>query len=383
MKKKKLIIGAAAAVLLGGIIVFRFMQKPETDVASAVPAVVVEKPSTGSIYVETGLTGSIEPADSVSVIPKAAGEVTEVAIRAGDVVQEGQKLVHIDTKMVDSARISRDSAQIAASDAATNLSRMQALAAAGDISQQQLEQASSSARTAALQLESAKLNLKNQMEYSDITAPITGRVESVSVEVHDNVSQQNVICVISGEGSKIVSFNVTDRIVKNLNVGDRIRVEKQGKEFYGQITEISSMVDSQTGLFKVKASMDGADDLATGATVKLYVVGSKAENVMTIPTDCIYYNGGQAQVYTVDEDNTTVHLVPVTVGVYDSKNSEILDGIDMDSRVIQTWTSELFEGAKVQIAESAAAQEKEADGNPETGSSEPSAEETSQAGQAK
>ena len=35
-----------------------------------------------------------------------------------------------------------------------------------------------------------------------------------------------------------------------------------------------------------------------GAQVKLYVTSSKAENVMMIPTDAIYYQGGKAMVYT-------------------------------------------------------------------------------------
>ena len=65
------------------------------------------------------------------------------------------------------------------------------------------------------------------MEYSSISAPIGGMVESTGVEVHDTVSAQNVICVISGEGSKAVSFAVTEKIIGGLQVGDEIRIEKK------------------------------------------------------------------------------------------------------------------------------------------------------------
>ena len=67
--------------------------------------------------------------------------------------------------------------------------------------------------------------------------------------------------VISGEGEQRVSFSVTERVAKNLSVGDEIRIEKDGAEYRGFITEVSGMVDAATGMFKVKASMDQADEV--------------------------------------------------------------------------------------------------------------------------
>ena len=76
---------------------------------------------------------------------------------------------------------------------------------------------------------------------------------------------------------------------------------------------------------KLKHPFEDADSLATGAQVKLYVTSSKAENVMMIPTDAIYYQGGKAMVYTY-KDNA-VHEVPVEVGIYDAEKTEITGGL--------------------------------------------------------
>ena len=113
----------------------------------------------------------------------------------------------------------------------------------------------SSRKDGKAQYDAAKLAYDNQIEFSTITAPISGLVESFNVEVHDNVAQSNVLCVISGEGTKAVSFNVTERVVDGLSTGDVIRIEKNGSDYHGVITEISSMVDASTGLFKIKASL--------------------------------------------------------------------------------------------------------------------------------
>ncbi len=365
MKKKGKIITAVVIVAAAAVILPRFLKPKEEVAAASLPVVSIQKPEMGNIELYTGLTGTVEPSDIVYVIPKAAGEVTETYVKAGDYVQEGQKLLHIDTKQVDAAKISLDSAAIGLQDANTNLQRMTVLYQSGDISQQQFEQAQTGAKTAKLQYDSAKLNYDNQIEFSSITAPISGLVESFNVEVHDNVAQSNVLCVISGEGSKAVSFNVTERVVNGLKVGDPVRIEKNGSEYQGAISEISSMVDSDTGLFKVKASLDGADALATGAQAKLYVTSERADNVMLIPTDAVYYEGGQAMVYLY-KDNA-VREAQVEVGIYDSEKTEITGGLTLDDDVIVTWSSELFEGSQVEIYQGENAQSAEtSEGEKET-----------------
>ena len=105
------------------------------------------------------------------------------------------------------------------------------------MSQQAFEQVQSSAKMAQLQYDSAKIAYDNQVEFSSITAPISGKVESVSVEVHDNVGTQNIICVISGEGAKQVNFSVTERVVAGLHVGDTVIISKNGTDYEGTISE--------------------------------------------------------------------------------------------------------------------------------------------------
>ena len=361
MKAKKWIIAAAAAAVLAAVVLPRFLKPKDTEAAASTPAVTLEKPVYGTIEVKTGLTGKVEPSDMVYVIPKAAGEVTEVFVSVGDIVEEGQNLLHIDTKQVEGAKFQLDSAAISVSDAETNLKRMQVLAQSGDISQQQLEAAQTAAKMAKIQYDGAKLAYDNQIEFSDVTAPIGGKIESLSAEVHNNVAAGTVLCVISGSGTKAISFNVTERIASNLSAGDPVEVEKNGTLYHGIVTDVDTMVDAATGLFKVKASMEKADALPTGTMVKLYVISEKSENTLLIPVNAVTYSGGKSYVYT--EVDGKVHEVPVTVGVYDSSQAEILEGLTAEDEVIVTWSAELYEGAAIQIAGAAAGEEASQDAN--------------------
>ena len=349
MKKSVIVAGVAAVAVVASLAAVRVLKPKAPEAEAAVPVVEVQTPQTGTIELYRDLVGKVEPSDVVYIYPKMPGEVLEVFVKAGDMVQEGQAICTIDTRQVDNARLSLQAAEMGRNDAQRNLQRQKALFAAGDIASAAYEQAQTQAKNAQIQYETAKLNYDNQVEYSNITASIAGKVEICDIEVHDNVAGQNLICVISGEGSKAVSFSVPEKIADQMQVGSRVRIEKNGSEYQGSVTEISSMIDAATGLFKVKASVEKGDALSTGSSVKLSVTSQKVENVMTLPVDAVYYSGGDAYVYTYD--NGTVHHVPVEVGIYDSQRIQLVSGIGAQDEVITTWSSELFEGSVVQKAE--------------------------------
>lgn len=354
IKSRKVKIGIAAAavivIALGASSIFGKkggQPMPMAGMEAEPPVVKTMEPYTGNISLTTGLTGTIEPSDVVHIYAKAGGDVTAVMVKAGDTVTQGQVLCEIDTEQVESAKNSMDAAALSMTEAQNTLNRMQILYASGDLSAQEYEQYANAAESSRLQYESAKLSYDRAVEYSTITAPISGKVESCDVEVYDNVNQGAQLCVISGEGRQRVSFYVTQRMMDNLALGDALEIEKNGVTYQAYISEISSMVDDSTGLFKVKAELEEAGGIATGSTVKLDVVTSHAEDTMLIPVDAIYYSGGDGYVYVYRDGKA--EMVQVEVGLYDSENAQILSGLSMDDMVISTWSSDLYEGATVQL----------------------------------
>lgn len=355
--KKSIVFAGAAVALVAIVAVPQILRAKTTVEEAAIPVVEVTNPEQGSIELFRGLVGKVEPADVIYIYPKAAGEVTNVFVKAGDIVEAGQALCDIDTKQVEAARLSMEAAKAAADNANATLARQQVLYAAGDIAPATFEGVQTQARASQIQYEQAKLNYDYQMEFSHITATISGKIESFDVEVHDNVAAGMLLGVIAGEGSQAVSFSVPEKIVSQMSLGDTIRIEKNGSEYSGTINDISSAIDASTGLFKVKATVEGGDALPTGSQVKLYVTADKAENVMTLPVDSVYYSGGNPFVYICEDG--IVHQVPVEVGIYDSERIQILSGIEETTQVISTWSSELYEGSQVDIVSAAAQTEQD------------------------
>ena len=347
-KMGKIAAGAAVVGVLGVAILFRMNQSDDVMEAIPDPTVRVEHPVEGTIALQTGLTGTVSAAESVYIIATGSGEVLEVYAKLGDIVEKDQELFKIDNLQLDSAKIQLDAAQIQLKDAQTNLNRMKVLYESGDISAQAYEQIVSGVESAKLQVKGLQLAYDAQQDATVVKAPIGGRLESFSVVEHNMVSA-GMVGLISSEGSKTVNFAVTERVQQGIQVGDPFTVEKNGLEYHGTITEVGTMVDMQTGLFLVKASLENADGIANGSMVKLYVTAQKAENAMTVPAECVSYDRGEAFVYVYEEESGLAKKVFVEDGLVDAEKIEIVSGLEYDDQIIVSWSRELYDGAAVQV----------------------------------
>ena len=303
----------------------------------------------GDIELTTDLVGTIEPADIVYIYPKAGGDVTAVNVKAGDTIAAGQVLVEIDTKQVASAKNAMDTAKVAWDDAVSTLNRMAPLHASGFVSDKEFEGYQTAAEAKRLQYEAAKIGYDNQMEFSHVTSPISGRVEQLNVEVHDSVGTSGQLCVIAGDGGNNVTFYVTEKVKNNLSTGTPVTITKEGTQYGGSVIEVNNMAEASIGLFKVKASVEDYETMAPGTSVEIKVPSASARNVMLVPTHCVYYKAGNAYVYTYDQAQAAIHEVPVEVGIFDKDNIVVTSGLTLDDMVLTTWTSELKEGTKVTL----------------------------------
>lgn len=346
MKKssKRLIAGAVVLLVAAGFVFKLVSGKEEAPQYETRPTVAVQTPVTGDITLYTELTGTVEPVSRAAVMPKISGEVLEVNFQAGDTVQAGQVLCKIDSDALRTMELQMQSASVAADTAARELARLQPLFDGGFVSQQQFQQAQDAATSARLAYETAKTQYDLQLEYTTVTAPISGVIENRGIELHDHVSPSAPICVISGGDQLQVNFGVTEKVMKNMNVGDTLTVEKNGSTYEGSLTEIGAMVNT-SGLYDAKAAVSQGASLTNGARVKLTVVMDRAEGAMTVPVDAVNYDDGKAFVYCYEDG--TAKKVMVEAGIYDSQNMEIISGLETDSQVIVTWSNELVDGQQV------------------------------------
>lgn len=349
MKKKVLLFGGIAVVLFAVILV-RMNGSKSSEVADTLPVVETAYPEIGSIELYTSLIGTVEPETVVRVFPEASGTVTQVLVKDGDQVSEGQLLCVIDTNKVENAKNTRDNAEVTYKEAHDTLGRMAVLFQSGAISDQEYQGYVNSAKKSEIAYKQAKEEYENQVSYSNIKSPISGKVENCSIKEFDKISTNDQIFVVSGDGNKIISSSLTEKLKRKVALGDTVKVEEDEEYLEGNISEMSEMADDQTGLFKIKIQLSAANDLSTGTNVKLSLCSEKAEQVITVPVDSVYYENSKPYVFTYD--NGTVHKVFIEAGIYDMNRMEVMNGVQTDTAIITTWSPELYDGAEaVRIGE--------------------------------
>lgn len=206
------------------------------------------------------------------------------------------------------------------------------------------------------QLNAAGVGVKSaqmQLDLYTITSPISGTVEAVNVSEHGFATTGNPAYIISNKDSMTTTFSVSEGIRNTFVTGQKITVDKNGAQYEGTITEISPMVNPQTGLFTIKANVSATgEELLTGTKVKIRTETYKETDTLIIPYDAVYYDNGQAYVYAVEDGYAK--RINVETGLFDATRISIISGITADTQIITTWSAGLKDGALVEVKEEAA-----------------------------
>ena len=182
-----------------------------------------------------------------------------------------------------------------------------------------------------------------QLSLYQITAPISGIVESVSAEEH-GFAGSSAAFVISDKASMTATFYVTEEVRNALAVGQPVTVERNGKTYPGSITEIGVSLDLTKGLFKIKASVDAEEGaLASYTTVSVTTDTYRQEDAVLVPYDAVYYGDDGAYVFLA-KDGKAVRT-PVQTGLSDETTTAVTEGIAPGDLVVTSWSPDLSDGA--------------------------------------
>ncbi len=197
-----------------------------------------------------------------------------------------------------------------------------------------------------IQAEIAVKTAKMQLDYTQVRTPVSGKIESIHVDQYGMAQAGSPAYVITNTNAVMANFKVSDTVKEHLSVEQKIIVEKGQKTYSGYITEIGENVDAQSGLFLVKAMVEGdTSSLYSGASIKLVMETDKAENAITLPIGYIYYEGGSPFVYCME--NGKAIKTYIETGLFNDEVMEVVSGLREDSKVISSWSPQLRDGAEV------------------------------------
>ena len=338
--------------VLSFFLVRRIMKPKEEVEGKALPTVTCISMEKSDIAVKEELLGEISAKEQFRLLSKISGEVLEIDKENGSEVKKGERIALLDNqKQIDAAKYSVEQAKAQAQVTRDSRDRLAKLKESGDISVQDFEAADAQAKAAEAQVKAAKLNYDTQVEFSEITAPADGILQNSILVKGAFIPQGTQLATLMGVGAQQVLFSATEELVKNLSVGQSIMLEK-GKESYpGTITEISSVLLPETGLFPVKAEVENTD-FPEGSKAKISLTKDSRTSVNILPLNVLYYENGEAFVYVfegTDGNEGLLRKKKVELGLSGEESAEILSGLSDRDKVVSSWNNEMFDGAKVRL----------------------------------
>ncbi|MBI3988292.1 MAG: efflux RND transporter periplasmic adaptor subunit [candidate division NC10 bacterium] len=351
------------------------------------------------------MVGTLIPYDEVAVSSEVEGIVEKLTVRLGDRVKKGDLLVRLDQrearlnleqaeaslvaarKALDrskmTAEVSRaniERAKALVEDARVNLKRFEDLLAEGAVSASQRDSARTqydvavaSLRSAEAQYESDLENMRNgeaqvdraraavefvrkKLQDTEILAPITGAVRKRIVEVGEAVKERTPLVALVNVDPLKLQGTVPERYAPQVKIGQQLQVRVEAypdRTFPGVIERISPSVDVETRSLTVEARVPNPQELLkSGFFAKALVVTKEEKGVPFIPEQALYYFVGITKAFVITDGK--VQERQVKTGLRENGMVEIVEGgLTPGERVATSSLSQLFDGAKVQMVESA------------------------------
>lgn len=341
-------------------------------------------------------TGKVEPITKVEIKSKASGIVKKLYVEAGDRVKKGQVLAELDRDeilaSVRSQEAQLESSQANLSAAQADLKRAEVDAQGPDIpmlkrayeralqmrkdgvvsdsmlddaqkayelavnkqnvarAQLVVNKAKVSQAHADVQRQTANLaQLKEQLGYTTIVAPIDGILLSRDVEVGDAVSS---ILVMGSAATLVMTIGDTSEVyVKGkvdesdigkvyLNQPARIKVESfKDKTFTGKVTRISPMGTEKDNVttFEVRVSINNpGGELKAAMTANAEIILEEHKNVLQIPEGALIYDKDKKASVEIPEPKAKEgkKKVSVQVGISNGAKAEVLAGLKEGDQVV-------------------------------------------------
>ena len=355
--KKGVKIVIVLLILLGvAFLVGRRLLKPKEEVeVTQLPLATGISVEKGDLSITESLVGTIEASEQYALASKVSGEVLEIYAENGAELKKGDKIARLDNqKQIDAAKYTLEQAEAQAKAASDARNRLASLQASGDISTQDFEAADAQAKAAEAQVKAAKLNYDTQVEFATITAPADGVLQNSILVKDAMIPQGTQIASLMGKGKQQLVFSATEELMKNLSLGQEVKVEKGQEQYIGSITEISGVMNAQTGLFTVKANLENSS-LPEGSRVKLTVTKDSRKQVKLLPLSVIYYDNGAPYVYLLEKgegENGILKKQFVELGLQGEEKVEILSGLTEKDLILSSWNNEMYDGAKVRLKSS-------------------------------
>ena len=367
MSKRKWLFGVAALALIGIAVLARGFwsgdgaaARSQRQAARVVP-VEVAKAERKKVPVRIDAIGTVTPIASVAIKARVDTAIMAVHFRDGAEVKKGDLLFTLDGRAIQAqiaqteGAIARDQAQL--DGAERDVKRYTDLVAKSATPVVNLDNARTQADVyrAAIKSDQGLLdNLKVQLSYCTIRAPITGRISAANVKVGNFVRQADTtpMATLNQMAPVYVTFTVPQKSLPEIRkalAAETASIEAivpgDKQRAAGQVSMIENTVDPATGMATVRATMPNENELLWPGTLVNTEMVLRTEDAVVVPSTAVQVSQAGSFVFVVQ--NGVAKVQHVTVERQVGTETVIAKGLNGDETVVTEGQLLLSNGTHV------------------------------------
>ena len=377
------------------------------EIIIPVRTALVEK---GEVNSFLKVTGVVEANETVRVTSEIMGQAKEVKVKDGEEVNKGDILIVLgdeQTKIqvaqaqatLDSVQASYDKiksgarpqeikqaesavlqAKINRDSAEENYLRMKKLFTEKAISEQQYEQAKNQYEIADVQYQSAQESYelviegaaeediksveaqvrqaksaldmaKYQLKNTQVTAPISGKVTSITVSSGEMVSPSIPLLSIIDVSRIFVRVGISEKDISKIKESQTVDLKIDAfpeEKFQGEVVSKGVAVDQISKTLEVKIEILQPEvDIPVGVFARGDILVKTNQDALIIPSSALTRKKDGIYIYVIEEG--IARQKEVVLGIIQDERVEILEGLSEEEEIVVLGNQELEDGLKVDV----------------------------------
>ncbi|SFL08894.1 efflux RND transporter periplasmic adaptor subunit [Rhodanobacter glycinis] len=327
MKKKLILAGLVVVAVAGSWALLGSHGESHAQAAAGGPPDVTVAPALlRSVSDSAEFTGHVQAVDTVQVRPRVGGYVDAVAFKEGALVHKGDVLFRIDPRPfqaeVDRLAAQRDQARAALKLARDDASRATRLLAQHAIAKAEADRQTTAAQSAQAALAAANAALASaqlNLGFTQVRAPIDGRVSNVRVTPGNLVSSADVLTSVVSVNPVYVYFDVDEQTWLKLDhlrakarqgghvahIGAAMELtDESGYPHAGQLDFVDNQLHVDSGTMRLRAVFNNHDGLFTpGLYARVRLQSGQPKPRLLIDDRAVGTDLGNQFVYVVDKEH--------------------------------------------------------------------------------
>jgi len=316
----------------------RRREVPVTVVRTVTDDVVFSSPKVGAVKVNR----------QVSINFTTPGRLEHFMAEEDQYVRENEPIARLDETELKAAV---ETARIQLADLEKRKEKLEGFLQKGVVTEAEYDQVKTQYLTTKEQLTVAR----DRLEKAVVKAPFAGIVFKKLAEQGSFVPPGAPIAVLVDIDHIRVELDFSDREISKVAVGSAIEVKADAypdKTFRGTIDRVVPSVDPRSRMTRVELLIPNPGRLLRpGMLVRTDVVVGSYRQVISLPVDCLVYQGKRTFVYVVDGSSNTARRRDVTVETLYRDRAVVTSGLSAGESVVESGQSYLADGTSVRILE--------------------------------